>query len=54
MKKKDDMIWSAKVTLSPGRYEYKFLVDGMWAEEVPCVERAKNSFGTDNYVITIR
>jgi 1,4-alpha-glucan branching enzyme len=30
MKKDNDGIWRKIVMLSPGRYEYKFLVDGKW------------------------
>ncbi len=53
-KKNDkDKKWTVKINLSPGRYEYKFFVDGNWAEDIPDVERVKNPFDTDNFIICV-
>ncbi len=44
--------FAAMVSLPPGRYEYKFMVDGEWVED-PKAESAPNDFGTRNSVITV-
>jgi 1,4-alpha-glucan branching enzyme len=53
MKKSKDGTWRIMVKLSPGRYEYKYFVDGTWAQDIPGAELAPNSFGTNNYVIGV-
>ena len=50
MKEGKDGLWKAKVKLPPGRYEYKFIVDGRWVEDIPGVERSPNPFGTENFI----
>ena len=52
--------WSASLLLAPGRYEYKFVVDGEWRcepgctqEEVHCQHCIINEFGTMNRVLEI-
>lgn len=53
MKKQGNGMWNKTVMLSPGKYEYKFLVDGNWAED-PRNERAcANCFGTRNSVLNL-
>jgi 1,4-alpha-glucan branching enzyme len=51
--KKSNGIWKIKLKLSPGRYEYKFVVDGIWAQDMLSSETAPNSFGTYNNVIGV-
>jgi 1,4-alpha-glucan branching enzyme len=46
--------WMAKVSLKPGRHEYKFLVDGSWWNDPHCNSCVPNSFGTKNCVIEVR
>lgn len=46
--------WTAKATLKPGRYEYKFFVDGNWMDDSSCSWRVPNSFGSNNCVIEIK
>jgi len=53
MKKGNDGTWRIMVKLSPGNYEYKYFVDGTWAEDVPGAELAPNPFGTNNCVIGV-
>jgi 1,4-alpha-glucan branching enzyme len=53
MKKGKDGTWRIMVKLSPGRYEYKYFVDGMWAQDIPCAKLAPNPFGTNNCVVGI-
>lgn len=52
--------WTATVNLAPGRYEYKFLIDGCWCCEPGepdafCggPDRAPNPLGTMNRVIEV-
>ena len=39
--------------LAPGRYEYKFLVDGHWRNDSAEAEAAPNAFGTTNSVVEV-
>lgn len=52
-------LWFVVLDLPPGRYEYKFVVDGMWCCE-PGVDdsehgddRVPNDFGTMNRVLVV-
>lgn len=46
-------IYTVKLKLSPGRYQYKFVVDGKWLPDPNNPERAPDGFGGFNSVITI-
>lgn len=46
--------WMVKVNLKPGRYEYKFLVDGSWLNDPRCTWMAPNTFGSQNSVIEVK
>lgn len=61
MTKGGDAEWSAELSLIPGRYEYKFIVDGTWCCEPhllrdgePSGECVPNPFGTMNRVLIVR
>ena len=52
--------WTASLPLAPGRYEYKFVVDGEWccepgcaAKNVRCQHCIVNEFGTMNRVVDV-
>ena len=53
LKKDKKGVWKASVSLSPGRYEYRFLVDGEWRDDPRAQERVPNDFGGENAVVTI-
>lgn len=60
MERTPDGSWIVSLALAPGRYEYKFVVDGQWLCEPRCdapgEDRspcAPNSFGTMNSVVEI-
>ena len=53
MKKGADGTWRIKLKLSPGKYEYKFVVDGTWAQDISCSEKILNTFGTYNCIIGV-
>lgn len=46
--------WAVKVNLKPGRYEYKFLVDGSWLNDPNCRFCVPNTFGSQNCVVEVR
>lgn len=46
--------WKVKVNLKPGRYEYKFFVDGSWMNDPHCNSFVTNNFGSQNCVIEIK
>lgn len=53
MKKGRDGVWKIGMNLVPGRYEYKFIVDGQWWTDPANPNAATNSFGTVNSVIEV-
>jgi 1,4-alpha-glucan branching enzyme len=53
LKKGRGGMWSATLSLPPGRHEYRFLVDGEWRDDPNCRERVPNSFGTENCVLHV-
>ena len=54
MKRDADGLWDTTITLAPGRYEYKFLVDGQWLPDPQAREQVWNRHGTLNSVIEVR
>ena len=40
-----DGIWTARVTVPPGRYEYAFVIDGRWWGQDPLADEYVRSFG---------
>jgi RNA polymerase-binding transcription factor len=48
-----DGVWQATLLLAPGRYEYRFLVDGHWADDPGCAERVPSGFGSENCVLRV-
>jgi 1,4-alpha-glucan branching enzyme len=54
MTKGEDGVWTAKVTLSPGTYGYKFLVNGKdWVFD-PDNSAKKSVSGNDNSAVEIK
>src|SRR3989338_2808675 len=46
--------WRAKLELKPGRYEYRYVVDGNWErDQRQTVAVVPNAFGTWNSVIEV-
>ncbi len=44
--KLDDGSWQKKFALTPGKYKYKFVVDGEWILDSQNTEKEQNPFGT--------
>ena len=53
MKNNGTGTWSKIVMLTPGRYEYKFFVDGIWTLDPQNGQTCTNCFGTRNNVLNI-
>ena len=60
MVKGNDGNWSVALDLPPGRFEYKFIVDGVWCCEPGCddwvfqgPDCVPNEFGSRNRVIEV-
>jgi 1,4-alpha-glucan branching enzyme len=46
--------WEASITLPPGRYEYRFVVDGgRFVDDPHAHERCPNPFGEQNCVLVV-
>ena len=54
LKKTSHESWEIKLNLSPGQYEYKFLVDGEWQNDPNCSDFASNPFGGENSVLILQ
>ncbi len=54
LKKVSNGMWRINVSLSPGRYEYRFLVDGQWLNDPECETFVPNPFGSDNSVKNLK
>jgi 1,4-alpha-glucan branching enzyme len=50
MKKDKKGIWKATLSLEPGRYEYRLIVDGNWENDPSCSSSVANEFGGENCV----
>lgn len=46
--------WETTLDLPPGRYQYKFVVDGQWIPDPSATEYVYNPHGTLNSVIEVR
>lgn len=53
MKLDVDGRWKISLIFTPGRYEFKFLVDGKWREGAKEEQTVPNCFGTLNNVLII-
>jgi AMP-activated protein kinase-like protein len=54
MKRYDDGHWEANVPLSPGTYQYKFLVDGDWLNDPAAQKNVRNDYGSLNSMIEVQ
>jgi hypothetical protein len=50
-----DGIWTVELTLTPGRHEYAFLIDGsQWATDPAAARGPQDDFGEPNSVLVVR
>jgi 1,4-alpha-glucan branching enzyme len=45
--------YRATLGLKPGRFEYKFVSDGVWCVDPECPDWARNNYGSLNSVLTV-
>lgn len=53
MKMGADGVWKKTLMLQPGKYEYRFLVDGQWQNDPANEHTCLNCFGTKNNVLEV-
>lgn len=54
LKRRKDGSLSVTISLPPGRYEYRYLLeDGRWENDWSCDGYAPNPFGSDNSVVEV-
>jgi 1,4-alpha-glucan branching enzyme len=53
MRKNEKGLWTKTITVSPGRYEYRFYADGQWLNDPNNPLRCENCFGTENNVLVV-
>ena len=46
-------VWKTTLSLKPGKYQYRLLVDGQWQNDPQCPELQPNEFGTANCVLSV-
>lgn len=45
--------WTTGLEVTPGRYEYLFVVDGLWMPDPNAREAVQNPFGGVNSILTV-
>ena len=53
LKRDKQGVWKTSVPLSPGRHEYRFLVDGEWRDDPKAPERVPNAYGGQNAIVEV-
>ena len=48
-----DGLFSLTMLLTPGQYEYRFVVDGEWCSDTSCPESVPNPFGACNSLVRV-
>ncbi len=49
-----DGSWRTLLSLDPGVYEYRMVVDGVWADHDEARDRVGNPYGGENCILTVR
>jgi 1,4-alpha-glucan branching enzyme len=45
--------WRKKVSLNPGKYHYRFVIDGKWTEDAANPSKEVNPYGTMDSLIEV-
>ncbi len=53
MSRQKDGTYRKRLSLEPGRYLYRFVVDGQWTEDLEAEEQVINQFGGRDSVVTV-
>jgi 1,4-alpha-glucan branching enzyme len=54
LKKQKSGVWKTTVPLTPGTYEYRFVVDGQWTNDPGNSTRVPNGLGDENCLLVVR
>ena len=54
LKRQKSGLWKTTISLAPGTYRYRFLVDGQWQDDPSCIQRESNPFGSQDCVLNLR
>ena len=54
MIRRDADHWEKRLALAPGRYEYKFIVNGVWIHNPDSAENVRNDHGSLNSVVEVK
>ncbi|MFA7254719.1 MAG: glycogen-binding domain-containing protein [Candidatus Omnitrophota bacterium] len=54
MTKDNSGVWKGSVSLRPGKYEYRFFVDGQWIDDPRAQKTVANKFGSRNAVLEVK
>ncbi len=54
LKKDKSGTWKTDLNLKPGKYEYKFIVDGQWWTDPANRSTVRNSFGSENSLVEVK
>ena len=46
-------LWQTTLSLSSGRHEYKFVIDGQWTHDPTAAQNVPNEFGSVNSAIDV-
>jgi 1,4-alpha-glucan branching enzyme len=49
----NDGRWTKELHLLPGRYEYRFVVDGVWTDDPTANEFVPNPYGSRNAIVSV-
>jgi hypothetical protein len=53
MERGDDGVWILPLSLSAGRHEYKFVIDGNWTTDPNALDTSPDGFGGENAVLVL-
>ncbi len=53
MRENGDGAYATSLLLTPGRYEYKFIVNGQWVADPNCPDSIQNGHGSVNSAMTV-
>ena len=45
--------WRTALDLAPGEYQYRLIVDGVWADDPKATKRVQNEYGSENCVLVV-
>lgn len=50
----EEGLWEKRLTLAPGRYQYRFIVDGEWISDPEASQSVPNEWGSLNSLLEVR